>query len=366
MKDLIEFQELIPHVRALWQELSSQNPRSAAQIARKFIDRMTGTMFFEGWEFQFQRHGTILPPNEHDQIQPRLADAENAIAERLIGLVMGPSVDRLKLAIQACEHFLIELDVELTDESQIGAENPSTHAKQFAGGPLVFFQDRVELCGVDICSGERSNRKRKILDLLRKRNHGFFVAYSGKMLTELMGGNYHEGEITGLIRDLRGRIAESLREIGIECGRNDVILSGGPGYRFSDKLSVQLVGRETEDDDQAHPARTDDPDDPKSSDPNDPKPGDPDDAKPGDDPDPGDADGLDFDNATTQRRAWILAQLAAGRDVRPNDVVGEFGCSKITAKRDFQALKAERRIDFDGSRRSGKYYLLEPPVQAED
>jgi len=111
----------------------------------------------------------------------------------------------------------------------------------FCGGAMVFFRDRVEFCGVDICSGSRSQTRRRILDLLRKkRSNGSFVGYSSEQLAEdveLKGG---QGAAGGAIRGLRNYIVELLRnQASLKCGRNDVILSGGRGYRFADCVSVR-------------------------------------------------------------------------------------------------------------------------------
>ena len=93
MKDWDGFKALVPDIFALWQELSSQHPVPAAESARRFIDKMTGRMFFQGWEFQYQRHGTICPPNSGAQPQPQLAVAEDEIVERLVRFVMDAQAD---------------------------------------------------------------------------------------------------------------------------------------------------------------------------------------------------------------------------------------------------------------------------------
>ena len=113
----------------------------------------------------------------------------------------------------------------------------------FCGGAMVFFRDRVEFCGVHIGSGSRSQTRRRILDLLRKkRSNGSFVGYSSEQLAEdaeLKGG---QGAAAGAIRDLRNDIVELLRnQASLKCGRNDVILSGGRGYRFADCVRTPIV-----------------------------------------------------------------------------------------------------------------------------
>lgn len=113
----------------------------------------------------------------------------------------------------------------------------------FSGGKMTFFPDRVELCGVDICSGRRSDQMRRTLNLLReKQRDGTFVSYSGRELASQLDRRGGQDSVASLIRGLRKRISEALRSgAGIECQRDDVILSGGPGYRFSEKLSVQVA-----------------------------------------------------------------------------------------------------------------------------
>jgi hypothetical protein len=274
---------------------------------------------------------------------------------RKSGLAIGPS-EELPKGVE-----------DRSTANQLTALEPPPPAgpKQFTG-PMIFFEDRVELCGVVICSGRRSKYARAALDALCEMRNGTFVAYTGNELAKKIGLHSGAQGIFGLIRDIRDKISvKMLGKANIRCDKFDVILSGCPGYMFSPKLTVQLAGQKTEDGVQAHYVENDDPDDPKNHDPNDTKPGDPDDPKTCDDPDPGVTDDPDSENMITLRRAWILTELAAGRDVRADGVVRKFGCSKITAKRDFRTLKSKGRIDFDGSRRSGKYRLTEPSVQTD-
>ena len=117
--------------------------------------------------------------------------------------------------------------------------------RPFTGGEMVFFEDRVELCGVDISSGPRSQTRRRILDLLRnKQKDGTFVAYSGDAVArklKLIGG---QGAVAGAIRDLRDVIIEALRnEANLTCGRKDIILGGGRGYRLAESVSVHFAGQ---------------------------------------------------------------------------------------------------------------------------
>jgi hypothetical protein len=123
MKDLDEFKAIVPDVFALWEALSSQHYVPAAQIARQFIEKMTGTLFMEGWEFMYQRHGSVWTPNSGvDQLYPKIANAEDDIVERLVRFVMDPQQTRLDFAVEACERFLREMDVDVHASRKAGNE----------------------------------------------------------------------------------------------------------------------------------------------------------------------------------------------------------------------------------------------------
>jgi hypothetical protein len=213
---------------------------------------------------------------------------------------------------------------------------------------MVFLPDRVVLCGADICSSPRSETRRQLLELLSQKSEGRYVGYSGEEIAislNLAGG---AGSVAGHIRDLRDEIVESLRdEVGIDCGREDVVLSRGPGYRLAPSISVRRVSPNV----QVAAPGTSVPDVPDRRDPDVPDrvgPSDP-------DSDPDDSSG-----ATAARQAWILGQLADHRDLRAPDVVRQFGCSIKTAKRSLQALRKAEKIVFVGDARTGSYRLKPP------
>jgi len=211
----------------------------------------------------------------------------------------------------------------------------------FTGGTMVFFADRVELCGVNFCGGPRSQTKRKVLDHLRKmRADGAFEAYSGEQLAELLGLKGGENSAAGVIRDLRDDIVERLAAArNISCGRKDVILSGGIGYRFSKKLTVHSGDR------------------PKITDINE-------ESGVGDvgDPNGGDVGG----DLAVIRQDWILRQLAEGRKLRAPAIARHFGCSIRTVERDLTALKKRGQIKFVGAARTGFYRPNETAETTKD
>jgi hypothetical protein len=200
----------------------------------------------------------------------------------------------------------------------------------FRGGDLVFYADRVELCGVDICSGPRSRSRRIALELLSRRGqNGLLTAFSGDNLEAEARRLGAKGSAAGWIRDLRESIVESLRErANLICRQNDVILSGGSGYRFADCISVQFANeqaiKDISDTDSASNVR---------------------DVR---------------DGKAADRQSWIMAQLQNGVQLKAPMVAEQFKRSKKTAQRDLDALREAGRIEFIGDPRTGLYRLAGP------
>lgn len=59
-----------------------------------------------------------------------------------------------------------------------------------------------------------------------------------------------------------------------------------------------------------------------------------------------------------QRQRWYLDALAAGKEVRADDLRRRWDVSEKTARRDVAALKKRGMIEFVGSFRRGRYRLL--------
>jgi hypothetical protein len=225
-------------------------------------------------------------------------------------------------------------------------ERATQVVQPFLGGEIVFFPDRVELCGADICSGRRCQTKRTLLELLRvKQSDGSYAAYSSEQLAEALGQKSLPGRVTGAIRDLRDNIVEALRvHANLRSGRHDVILSGGRGYRFAENITVhssdeaKTTGITDMDEsggvpnvrnDHSHHVRN------------------------------------VRDRASINRRAWILRHLEGGHQLRAPAVAKHFKCSVKTAQRDLSALNQEGKIEFMGSPRTGTYRLRRPSKTSE-
>lgn len=204
----------------------------------------------------------------------------------------------------------------------------------FEEGEMVFFDDRIELCGLKVCGAVGSTLIRQILDALCVKNdRGQFVAYSGSKLAKRIGCSGGDVGVAGAIRDFRTKAFSLLRsELRIEVDREeDIILNDRRyGYRLSKKITVR---------DGNDPVC--DPDDPN--------------------PDP--VNGLGMDQLD-HRQEWILSQLRDHHPLRRSEIEAKFRCSDSTAKRLLDGLKKMELIEFDGPAKTG-HYKLKKPVQAD-
>lgn len=67
--------------------------------------------------------------------------------------------------------------------------------------------------------------------------------------------------------------------------------------------------------------------------------------------------GTSLEHGLNMRQRWYLEMLAAGEDVRANDMRRRWGVSEKTARRDVAALKQRGMIEFVGPSRTGWYRL---------
>ena len=127
-----------------------------------------------------------------------------------------------------------------------GRKRDRTHArlkpeKPFQGGELIFYPDRVELCGVTVVSCGRSCQMWTILDALTQRlDERRYKAFPGSALADLVDGTGGQGSVAGSIRDFRRYAAEQLgRELGLKLQRDDVIETAKAGYRLNAWIAVK-------------------------------------------------------------------------------------------------------------------------------
>jgi len=136
-----------------------------------------------------------------------------------------------------------------TGRSRPGAKSHSELARDpdppqpFQEGKMVFYETRVELCGVRICEGVGSGLIRAILDTLRETDsRGRFIALSGDELALRVGnGLTGSNDIADAVRRLRERIqAVLLEQANIRCSGKDIVTNDRRyGYRLSSKITVR-------------------------------------------------------------------------------------------------------------------------------
>lgn len=114
----------------------------------------------------------------------------------------------------------------------------------FAGGDLVLYPDRAELCGVRIITDRGAGQCLLILShLCKKDGRGRFVRQSSEELANAIDAPGGASTIAGCVKRIRDNITQRLKkEIGIECGREDVIQNNWQGYALREWIDVGEVG----------------------------------------------------------------------------------------------------------------------------
>jgi CheY-like chemotaxis protein len=219
-------------------------------------------------------------------------------------------------------------------------------ARSFAGGEMVFFDDRVELCGVVICDAS-CPMKRKALDVLRQKDaSNNFVPVGSKKLALAIGRRNGEKGIPALVLDLRNSISERfLAKTSQVVKKREVIDRTRAGYQLKEWITVVDAARRIADQErrkfsespQGHGTVN----------------------GPVERPAGGTVD--DAVNGTlgkvTARRQRLLKELEKGRKLRAPALAEILDCGERTVKRDINALEDE--VEFVGSPSSG-YYRLKP------
>ncbi|MCO6454797.1 MAG: response regulator transcription factor [Pirellulaceae bacterium] len=218
--------------------------------------------------------------------------------------------------------------------------------KNLERGTMAFFDDHVEFHGLNITSGRSSEDDQKALRAFAERlGCGNFKSFTGRALAKILARDVDE--MSGYIRNLRGRITKHLARAGFECGPEDVIAHGDSGYHFTELVSVQPQDRSL----QGKTATPQPNPDPANV--------------PGSVPAsvPTDADGIvparrsaKREKSKAARVQWLREQFAKGTELRAPALAAEWGCSDRTIKRDIATDLADE-VEFSGPTNSGRYCL---------
>ncbi|WP_425614257.1 response regulator [Anatilimnocola sp. NA78] len=232
----------------------------------------------------------------------------------------------------------------------------SALTRQFPGAEMVFFTDRVEICGASICTRKPSATRWIILNALRERHlNGTYMSLTGQELAKT--AQIKESSVAGAIRGLRTNISQVLSNQNITSDGSDVIHNRGAGYQFGPRVRVidgessvlgaimdNVPGRDV------HNRTVHDVHNPRVHDVHDV-------------PIPGVHNRAVYDSTTDVLRdadddvriEWILQQIQMGRRLKGPDIVERFGCSSKTAYRLLKSLRERGEIQFVGSPRVGFY-----------
>jgi len=184
-------------------------------------------------------------------------------------------------------------------------------AAPFAAGALTFFADRVELDGIAICGDAEETMARRILDCLRVRTrNNRWKGFRGATLAKEVHAA-DAGSVARAICTLRAKAKDLLLAKGVRLGDQDLIASGGTGYRLGPNIACRDDAEDTTDVEDTRP----------------------DSILPQPD---GDPDTVDLND----RQIEILDRLRAGQELRKRDLATEFDRSEKTIKRDLGLLKS--------------------------
>ncbi|WP_425618753.1 response regulator [Anatilimnocola sp. NA78] len=229
----------------------------------------------------------------------------------------------------------------------------SASTTQFPGAEMVFFTDRVEICGAPICTRKPSATRWIILNALRERHlNGTYMSLTGQELAKT--AQIKESSVAGAIRGLRTNISQVLSSQNITSDGSDVIHNRGAGYQLGPRVRVidgessalgaimdNVPGRDV------HNSTVHDVHNPRVHDVHNPG-----------------VHNRAVHNSTTDvlrdadddvRIEWILQQIQMGRHLKGPDIVERFGCSSKTAFRLLKSLRERGEIQFVGSPRVGFY-----------
>jgi CheY-like chemotaxis protein len=145
-----------------------------------------------------------------------------------------------------CRVLKKALDYAHTLWHKVPAANPTPSPEPvlFKGGEMTFYPDHVELCGAKVLGDTGAGQTRRILEeLARGGEKGQFVARGGASLARAVEAAGGQNAVAGYVRNFRKGVVRAFTERGITCGLQDVILSGGQGYRLRDWITVRHVGQ---------------------------------------------------------------------------------------------------------------------------
>ena len=212
--------------------------------------------------------------------------------------------------------------------------NPVMQKTKFAGGTVVYWPERVEILGRVIAEeSHRSNFWIVLQHLRQKCNDGRFKAFSGSVLAEqFKGKSATQNTVSSCVGKLRERITELLAEAGVEAGEEDVILSGGAGYRFKEWIKIEERDEENMPDSAGEGTESVQAESKVET-------------------------GTSGNAPLSDRQFWVIDQIRSGVKLQRADLQKQFAVTAKTAKRDMADLLKRGLIVFVRTPRPGHYAM---------
>lgn len=145
---------------------------------------------------------------------------------------------------------------------------------------------------------------------------GAWIARSGPELVNELGIVSGQNSITCSINAFRDSVSDILEsQLGIDCGRQDVISSGGRRGRFNEWITIREATK-------------------------------------------ADSEPIEIEDTPASWRRRILELLGDGRKLRSTCIATHLGCSLNTVKRELETLRLAGKIEFIGPNKTGTYQLV--------
>ncbi|NLX18205.1 MAG: response regulator [Desulfobulbus sp.] len=234
---------------------------------------------------------------------------------------------------------VIETTLQKYQKSQ--EAQPPQPEGTFTGGQMIFYPERVELCGVKVL-GSKAAASREMLKVLAEvKTDGIYKYYGGEQIASKISAENGIGTITGCARTIRNQFARLLKKhLNVEVGDNDILEHTDQGYRLNYRITVSFCDSNTNllgHNDNLW-GQNSDPKGHLKGQKNDP---------------------INFgvSSKVKTRCQWILDALNQGRKLRREDVESSLNCSAKTAQRALDVLRNADIIRFQGSKKTGHYVL---------
>lgn len=215
----------------------------------------------------------------------------------------------------------------------------------FTGGEMVFYPDRIELCGIKIFGSKTAASREMLKVLAETKSNGTYRNLGGEQIADKMNAENGIGTVTGCARTIRNQIARLLKKhLNVEIGDNDILEHSDQGYRLNHRIAVRFC------------------DQPENL------WGHNDNLRGQNSVPTGDLRGqkndpinLGVSCRVKTRCLWILEELNKERKLRRENVEKDLNCSDKTAQRALDILRNDGLITFEGSKKTGFYRLVEKP-----